>query len=107
MKHTPGPWEILTDSELEGCKDIGPPNGNREGLVFTAGLSNEQEDLANARLIAAAPDLLAAAELSVRYSALWKHEDHCARKGHEPFTEPFQCTCWVQPMIDAITKATS
>lgn len=56
MKHTPGPWRIGT----------APPNGEQaigtiRGMmvaVATTGVGMENETLANARLIAAAPDLL-------------------------------------------------
>ena len=55
-KHTPGPWEIRTDNL--GCKEIGTRD---EGGFFTLtgythGLSDEAKDLANARLIASAPE---------------------------------------------------
>ena len=54
--HTPGPWRIGT----------APPNGEQaigtiRGMmvaVATTGVGMEKETLANARLIAAAPDLL-------------------------------------------------
>lgn len=41
-EHTPGPWQITV------------------GVTLQCGTGNFQEDLANARLIAAAPDMLAA-----------------------------------------------
>ena len=58
MKHTPGPWRIGT----------APPNGEQaigtiRGMmvaVATTGVGMEKETLANARLIAAAPELLEA-----------------------------------------------
>lgn len=53
-KHTPGPWEIL--STLEIC------SGNKD-ICELKGWMNE--DQANARLIAAAPDLLEALKLMV------------------------------------------
>ena len=60
MKHTPGPWFV---KRRLGCKGIGPKRkGHQRGIdevCDTVGL-NEKEDAANARLIAAAPDLLAA-----------------------------------------------
>ncbi len=62
MRHTPGPW--IAGKDL-GCKGIwGPPHpefpSELQEIATTPGLANEEEDLANARLIAAAPDLLAA-----------------------------------------------
>lgn len=58
MKHTPGPWRIGT----------APPNGEQaigtiRGMmvaVATTGVGMEEETLANASLIAAAPELLEA-----------------------------------------------
>jgi hypothetical protein len=61
MKHTPGPWEAENESVSAGFDMVAD--------VF--GATTEQRD-ANARLIAAAPDLLAALKAlvgndSVRY----------------------------------------
>ena len=58
MKHTPGPWRIGT----------APPNGEQaigtiRGMmvaVATTGVGMENETLANARLIAEAPEMLQA-----------------------------------------------
>lgn len=49
--HTPGPWELR---EVEGLFAIAHPRG------WVLESNNEQQDRADARLIAAAPDLLAA-----------------------------------------------
>ncbi len=58
-KHTPGPWRVAIGSRLEirGPKDeIGWP----VPVVYNAGLHTDETAQANARLIAAAPELLAA-----------------------------------------------
>ena len=58
MPHTPGPWQLsktglsVQSEFLQGIASTGTPNG-------TIGLPERQ---ANARLIAAAPELLAACE---------------------------------------------
>ncbi|MNT50659.1 hypothetical protein D3C86_1063590 [compost metagenome] len=68
VKHTPGPWKI----------DFGHPRGNPCGisakndgrLVTRFGVfarPSTPEALANARLIAAAPDLLAAADAAMLF----------------------------------------
>jgi hypothetical protein len=65
VAHTPGPWKA--DTNL-GCKRISakPFRGQqhrqakRFEVACTPGLHDESEDLANARLIASAPDLLEA-----------------------------------------------
>ena len=58
-QHTPGPWRVAFGNRLEvhGPKDeIGWP----ASIVYNAGLCTSEEAQANARLIAAAPDMLAA-----------------------------------------------
>ena len=58
-KHTPGPWNIAGDGQTESsCRIIDDENRfvlRLEGMDY-----GRDEDQANARLIAAAPDLLAA-----------------------------------------------
>jgi hypothetical protein len=70
-KHTKGPWYFEEDGL--GCKSIChnvPDEWHAEGkdkeLCYTTGLAEEEEDLANAHLIAAAPDMLEAL-----FSAVW------------------------------------
>ncbi len=65
-KHTPGPWSaFVVEDTMTVSVDIGPhPSGYRPNVVDwtgfdTCGLPFDQQ-VANARLIAAAPDLLAA-----------------------------------------------
>ena len=56
-QHTPAPWRVAFGNRLEvhGPNDeIGWP----ASIVFNAGLCTSEEAQANARLIAAAPDLL-------------------------------------------------
>ena len=64
MKHTPGPWRLIVGEY--GCKRIGPSRpGHQRGIrevCATVGLFDEDQDSANARLIAAAPELLEALE---------------------------------------------
>ncbi len=73
MSHTPGPWEIqyLGNGESEVLAN-GPDQDDAAGICIVAGgLGHVMEDNrdyeseANARLIAAAPELLAAGELVV------------------------------------------
>ena len=68
-KHTPGPWsagQFRDGGPFPGC-DIGSPDGANVAQVLfvppavqVGGDIQKPEALANARLIAAAPDLLAA-----------------------------------------------
>ncbi len=57
--HTPGPWGLM--EHQDGFLTLTPPDGR---CAYFGMLPNEDdEDRANGRLIAAAPDLLAALEL--------------------------------------------
>ena len=62
--HTPGPWEMGRHATPESCPQFGvyAENGNGRDLahVVSAGTTRHAETEANARLIAAAPDLLEA-----------------------------------------------
>lgn len=64
-KHTPGPWVVGSDAGASG-RMVGPMGEEEVCTVFGAGESNDPETrpecLANARLIAAAPELLAIVE---------------------------------------------
>jgi len=59
--HSPGPWQVAFGDrvEIHGKKDrIGWPSV----IVHNVGLCTDAESVANARLIAAAPEMLAALE---------------------------------------------
>ncbi len=58
-KHTPGPWE-----ETYGKKIYA--NGRVVAEVMTHEREHEDEDSANARLIAAAPEMLAAIQCALK-----------------------------------------
>lgn len=65
-KHTPGPWSLFDDGSEVHDRIVGPVVGVK-GMTATVaraafGIRPNQEVAANARLIAAAPDLLAACE---------------------------------------------
>lgn len=69
-KHTPGPWRVILWSvaETSGCEAVAEilacPPGDEEGtLVAGVYVAGPDEGEANASLIAAAPDLLAAVKL--------------------------------------------
>lgn len=73
-KHTPGPWSLA-----EGFPSIVVGRGYR--ICDTNGSFNpppEEQDLGNARLIAAAPDLLSSLKeiVSKAYLRPGKHEDY-------------------------------
>lgn len=63
-KHTPGPWELRPD-EMGGLSSLIYPAGEDHPVAaVTASYSGDGMRLANARLIAAAPDLLAALDMA-------------------------------------------
>lgn len=68
-KHTPGPWNFSWQIQPNGCPTVGS-NGLMVCMVAHSAKNPEQKDtaLANASLISAAPDLLAALELTFKLS---------------------------------------
>ena len=69
FKGTPGPWYAGEQSEISGWVDISIPGYSRNSVAFAtpatsgdAEARRDPETLANARLIAAAPELLEVAE---------------------------------------------
>lgn len=80
MKHTPGPWKLLTEGEDDDftTRTIiidGPPRNLSEVCIVTTGSFSDDVEAANARLISAAPQLLSALELSLQRLEAWE-------KGH-------------------------
>lgn len=84
-KHTPGPWFIGDDNNA-GCEVIAGPVAiplDRMGRSPDAGgeyVISREEMIANSRLIAAAPDLLAALERLERLSGSAMATDDPARE---------------------------
>lgn len=70
--HTPGPWKVSSLAPLNICKD----NGTLIADCCNAWQSFDGEREANARLIAAAPDLLAALETLANIAAVFPNELH-------------------------------
>jgi len=97
-KHTPGPWRIgrkvphLVIAGTEGC------------LICDCALDEitpMEEFRANAKLIAAAPELLAALEYAVRYEVqvVNQENEHRVAGTHFPLPE------WVAQAMAAISAA--
>lgn len=94
MTHTPGPW---TARDIGGVSDIRDPNHHHvedwavyAGSHLVADVPWDERDAANARLIAAAPDLLKALRDLV------------------PLIEgeyPEQARVWLFPALEAIERA--
>jgi hypothetical protein len=69
-KHTPGPWRIFTNTD--GSKLIGIGELTGDGIAdcgFGLWRGGEAEAIANARLIAAAPEMFEALQDILEYSA--------------------------------------
>lgn len=69
-KHTPGPWRIEIDDSPDAEWSRRYPNiiADEYEVVGTEGMYGDLEtDMANARLIAAAPELLAALDMMERH----------------------------------------
>ena len=88
-KHTPGPWRVAPRSDYPEHADINVDAGTR-GYVALCGKAGDEEAEANARLIAAAPELLDALRETLR--ALESHLDESCRDhglGHRDML----CSC--------------
>ncbi len=72
MKHSSAPW---TYDSNNGCKEI-YSGEEKIAICFTTGIDNNKTDLANARLISAAPSMLEALEITQQ----WIESSHNATK---------------------------
>ena len=69
-KHTPGPWAVVTDDTAAQVKGFPCIHSDNYIVVGVEGMYGDIEtDYANARLIAAAPDLLEALERLATFEA--------------------------------------
>ena len=68
-KHTPGPWHFSTDPQPNGCPIIGSNRGVMLAMLAHSVNHDDQrgEAVANALLIAAAPDLLEALKCCIPF----------------------------------------
>jgi hypothetical protein len=67
-KHIPGPWRV---EELATCMAVSTGSGDiRDIQICQVNGKGREEAVANARLIAAAPDLLEACKLAMRLPTL-------------------------------------
>ena len=89
-EHTPGPWTVARAKT--GRLFV---NGQR-GFVCHIDQPESPEGTANARLIAAAPELLTAC----KHAAMSKHHPSCDH------THPKRCSCHVEKARAALAKAT-
>jgi hypothetical protein len=92
-KHTPGPWTKNRDWQLTGS------NGHRVGAwgLGVAAVNKSDEAVANATLIAAAPDLLETLERIAAHG----HADDCNLLNYANG----QCDCGIDDALKVIAKA--
>ena len=104
-QHTPGPWMVHPYINQQGphnkAKDVGP-----NGLALAVALGRfeaawSEEDEANARLIAAAPDLLAALKDVMEGD----HYEECPTPYFEEKGVSGECSAKCARMRAAIAKA--
>lgn len=86
-EHTPGPWKLETvKTQIGICHKIGPfpplrpGDGPSHACIYVDGRYRPEDDpesTANARLIAAAPDLLEACKLVVKFYSTFRREQIC------------------------------
>lgn len=106
QKHTPGPWEYLGDPEERECRvrqaiSVRRGNGYLSELTICESVSSE----ANAKLIAAAPDLLN--DLQEAAATLRRYEALHRAKGTEDSTAKAEVNAALAARFEAtIAKAT-
>lgn len=97
FKGTPGPWSAGEDEESMATSIITAGNGDILCVVGTF-MTSTEEDLANAELIASAPDLL---------EACLRARNQFYAAGYEPKAGSMNPTeCLLAQLIAAISKAT-
>ena len=77
-KHTPGPWSIEADTSHFGTLSTvvgGKKLPHQQMTVQVGGMADWCEQEANARLIAASPDLLEACEYALNQAFSWGFGD--------------------------------
>lgn len=75
VTHTPGPWRLLVGDEGDFILHGDSPEPHGQNMVICSrniGTPNSAEGIANARLISAAPDLLAALKHAIEVDTEWR-----------------------------------
>ena len=103
-KHTPGPWRVIEHSTGMLCVV-----GDNDKSLCSVGYNRTEgrDDIANARLIAAAPEMLAALQFAEPYIDEWidmfdpsDEADQDVRKARD------ECRRGLEQLRAAIAKAT-
>jgi hypothetical protein len=77
-KHSPGKWELTVDDEHDGCDWVITDSSGVTIAMNNQCTSSDETELANARLIVKASELLDALEFFVR-----KECDHCGNTEYQ------------------------
>ncbi|MDP3063884.1 MAG: hypothetical protein Q8O40_11845 [Chloroflexota bacterium] len=96
MGHTPGPWKVVEDSQLTVSDNTG-----ESAIAYIERYDKDTQ--ANARLIAAAPDLHKAAQAIIKWANL--HLPDCVLCGARGLDSDHAQDCPVSIAAAAIAKA--
>ena len=100
--HTPGPWTYSTEPHPNGCPIIGHEGLMIAMLAHSVNHEDQKEEaLANARLIAAAPELLEAMTRAAN------RIDHMSLYLEGPESRRLDALDWTEDARAAIAKATA
>jgi hypothetical protein len=112
-KHTPGPWEayhvnsagwsVRMANPRDGYSSPDPVCSMAWWQFDIPGIIDNQISGANAKLIAAAPEMLAAIQGAMRIVSLWNGRE--VPEGHEHYEEMKALHMMQQAFIEAIAKA--
>lgn len=72
--HTPGPWVIHPTAHHPAVRSVGTAEVGPKRICTVGTMTGSKVDIANAALIAAAPDLLAALQAMVNYANLGAYQ---------------------------------
>ena len=79
-KHTPGPWVVYGTARDDGYTDFYGIDGSDSSAVVLWDKHGGIREIADARLISAAPELLDALEMALEYLESWEDlsaGEHC------------------------------
>lgn len=108
-KHTPGPWAINYNGTIGHIKSLAKhPRGMTPTIArfdsdLIAQSIEEDESLANAHLVSAAPDMLAAIQGAMKIVSLWN--GRVVPEYHQHYEEMKALEMMQQAFIEAIAKA--
>ena len=113
-KHTPGPWILHPTAHHPAVRSIGTPDTGPRRICTVGTMNGNPVDKANARIIAAAPELLEAVielkDVCNRPSAArtraeaWRKLDKAIAKALQPNYYASRHDCTIDAAIDAMER---